>query len=224
MLLADLRAEVAHYARKMYESQLVRATQGNLSARDPKSQLICITPSGADYQLLSADDIIVLDEQGTIIEGKWKPSVETPLHTFILKQRRDINCVMHSHALYTSAIGVVYQPLPMILQESAACLGGDVPIVPYQESGTQAFAELVAQTLGDGPAVIWGNHGAMVVGVNLALTFSIAHALEDTAHIYTIARQIGTPVPIPAEEVARLHKHWLESYRQVALDNPVTTG
>lgn len=217
MLLNDLRTQVAHYARKMYESQLVRATQGNLSARDTESGLICITPSGADYQLLTAEDIAVVDERGKIIEGRWKPSVEMPLHTHILSLRRDINCVMHTHALYTSAFGVVYQPLPMILLESAACLGGEVPIVPYQESGTQAFAELVARTLGDGPAVIWGNHGAMVVGVNLALTFSIAHALEDTARIYCLAKQLGTPVTLPAEEVARLHAHWKEGYGQTAI-------
>ncbi|GCE06248.1 class II aldolase/adducin family protein [Dictyobacter aurantiacus] len=217
MLLNDLRTQVAHYARKMYESQLVRATQGNLSARDRESGLICITPSGADYQTLTAEDIAVVDEKGNIIEGKWKPSVETPLHTHILRLRRDINCVMHTHALYTSAFGVVYQPLPMILQESAACLGGEVPIVPYQESGTQAFAELVGQTLGDRSAVIWGNHGAMVVGINLALTFSIAHALEDTARVYSLARQLGTPVPLPPEEVARLHAHWKEGYGQTAI-------
>ncbi|GCE20265.1 class II aldolase/adducin family protein [Dictyobacter kobayashii] len=221
MLLTDLRTQVARYARKMYESQLVRATQGNLSARDPETNLICITPSGADYQLLAADDIIVVDEQGKIVEGKWKPSVETPLHTYILSKRRDINCVMHTHALYTSAFGVVYQPLPMILQESASCLGGEVPIVPYQESGTQAFAELVAQTLGEGPAVIWGNHGAMVVGINLALTFSIAHALEDTARIYSIAKQLGTPVTLPAEEVAKLHNNWKQGYRQTAIEDPL---
>lgn len=217
MLLGDLREQVARYARKMYESQLVRATQGNLSARDPESHLICITPSGADYQLLTAEDILVVDEQGKVVDGKWKPSVETPLHTFILRQRRDINCVMHTHALYTSAFGVVYQPLPMILLESASCLGGEVPIVPYHESGTQEFAELVSQTLGDGPAVIWGNHGAMVVGFDLALTFSIAHALEDTARIYTIAKQLGEPVLIPAADVAKLHTDWQQNYRQKPL-------
>ena len=54
MLLRELRAEVARYARKMYDSQLVGATQGNLSARDPQSGLICITQRGADYQLLTA--------------------------------------------------------------------------------------------------------------------------------------------------------------------------
>ena len=52
MLLAELRAEVARYAKKMYDSHIVQATQGNVSARDPSSGLICITPSGTDYQLL----------------------------------------------------------------------------------------------------------------------------------------------------------------------------
>ena len=62
MHLPTLRAEVARYAKKMYDSQLVHATQGNLSTRDPQSGLICITPSGADYQLLTAEDIVEVPE------------------------------------------------------------------------------------------------------------------------------------------------------------------
>ncbi len=216
MQLPELRAELARYARKMYESGLVRATQGNLSARDPASNLICITPSGADYQSLSAEDIAVVDEQGEVVAGKWQPSVETPLHTHILRQRRDIHCVMHTHSLYASAFGVIYQPIPMILAESASCLGGEVPVAPYQMSGTPEFAQLIAETLGNGPAVIWGNHGAMVVGATLPQTFSIAHALEDTAQIYAIARGLGTPVTLPAAEIAKLHAFWQKGYRQKA--------
>lgn len=218
MLLPELRAEVARYARKMYESQLVQATQGNLSARDPQSRLICITPSGADYQLLSAEDIVVVDEYGTVVEGKWHPSVETPLHTLVLHRRSDIHCVMHTHSPYASAFGVIYQPIPMVLAESALCLGGEVPIAPYRMSGTPEFAELVADTLGDRSAVIWGNHGVMVVGVNLALTYSIAHALEDSAKVYAIARQLGTPVTLPPDEIEKLHAFWQNNYGQKPLE------
>lgn len=224
MRLPELRAEVARYAKKMYDSQLVHATQGNLSARDPESGLICITPSGADYQLLTAEDIVVVDEQATIIEGKWKPSVETPLHTLILRRRRDIHCVMHNHSPYATAFGVVYQSIPMVLAESALCLGGEVPIASYQMSGTMEFAELVADTLGNHSAVLWGNHGAMVVGANLALAFSIAHALEDSAKVYTIAKQLGTPVTLPADEVARLHHFWVNHYGQQALTGDAVGG
>src|SRR5438876_12447993 len=163
MHLPELRAEVARYAQKMYDSQLVHATQGNLSARDLQSGLICITPSGADYQLLTAEDIVVVDEFGKAIEGKWRPSVETSLHTLVLRRRRDINCVMHTHSPYATAFGVIYQPIPVVLSDSALYLGREVPIAPYCKSGTSEFAELVANTLNDGSAVIWGNHGAMVV-------------------------------------------------------------
>ncbi|HLI06450.1 MAG TPA: class II aldolase/adducin family protein [Ktedonobacteraceae bacterium] len=221
MLLPELRAEVVRYARKMYTSQLVQATQGNLSARDVESGLICITPSGADYERLTAEDIVVVDEQGNVVEGRWRPSVETPLHTLVLRKRRDINCVMHTHSPYATAFGVVYQPVPMVLAESALCLGGDVPIAPYRMSGTPEFAELVVQTLANGPAVIWGNHGAMVVGRNLPLTFSIAHALEDSAKVYAIAKQLGTPVVLPPDEVQKLHRFWVKNYGQKALEMEV---
>jgi L-fuculose-phosphate aldolase len=105
----------------------------------------------------------------------------------------------------------------MILGESASCLGGEVPVAPYRTSGTIEFAEQVAETLGNGLAVIWGNHGAMVVGASLAQAFSIAHALEDTAHIYFIAKQLGDPITLPKEEITKLHTEWRQNYRQKAL-------
>ena len=213
MMLGELRAEVARYAKKMVASGLVRAAQGNLSARDPQTGLICITPSGMDYDLVAAEDILVIDDQGAVVEGApdHRPSVETPLHTLILR-RSDIHCVMHTHSLYATAFGVVYEPLPIVLAESALCLGGVVPIAPYQMSGTPEFAELVAETLGEKNAVIWGNHGAMVVGPSLSATFSAAHALEDGAHVYALARQLGTHVLLPPDEVEKLHTFWREHY------------
>ncbi len=222
MLLADLRGEVARYARKMHASQLVRATQGNVSARDPATGLICVTPSAVDYDALEPEDVVVVDEQGQVVEGTRRPTSETPVHTLILRRRRDIHCVMHTHSLYATAFGVVYQPFPMVLAESALCLGRDVPIVPYQMSGTPEFAEAVANALGDGSAVIWGNHGAMVVGVSVPLAYSAAHALEDGARVYAIARQLGEPVPLVDEEIARLHAYWLRHFVSDARDADAT--
>jgi L-ribulose-5-phosphate 4-epimerase len=63
----------------MYDSHLVQATQGNLSARDPESGFICVMPSGTDYQLLMTEDIVVIDENGKVVEGKRRPTVETPV-------------------------------------------------------------------------------------------------------------------------------------------------
>ncbi len=216
MLLPELRGEVARYAKKMYDSHLVQATQGNLSARDPESGFICVTPSSTDYQLLRAEDIVVVDEDGKVVEGKRRPTVETPVHTLILRRRHDIHCVMHTHSPYATAFGVIYQPIPMILSDSALYLGCEVPIAAYHMSGTPEFAEFVANTLKDGPAVIWGNHGVLVVGVDLSLTFSIAHALEDSAKVYAIAKQLGNPVLLSQEEVIKLREFWINNFGQKA--------
>src|SRR5712692_7550117 len=132
------------------------------------------------------------------------PTTEIAVHTLILRRRRDIHCVMHTHSPYATAFGVIYQPIPVVLSDSALYLGREVPIAPYHLSGTSEFAELVANTLKDGSAVIWGNHGAMVVGMDLPLAFSIAHALEDSAKVYTIAKQLGNPVVLSEQEVTKL--------------------
>lgn len=214
MLLPDLRAEVARYARKMAQSGLVRATQGNLSARDPHSGYIAVTPSGTDYDLLTPEDVVVVDASGAVVEGKLKPTVETPLHTLILSRRSDVHCVMHTHSIFATVFGVTYQDIPAVLAESALCLGDRIPIAPYQMSGTPEFAQLIADTLGEASAIIWGNHGAMVTGQTLGLAFSAAHALEDAAKVYYLAKLIGTPSLLPPEEVRRLHAFWSEHYGQ----------
>jgi L-ribulose-5-phosphate 4-epimerase len=212
VILREQRENVVHYARKMVDSQLVRANQGNISLRDPQTGLICITPSGCDYGRMTAMDIVVIDKTGDVVEGSLRPSSELPLHTLIMHRRPDVNCIMHTHSIYATAFGVVHQPLPMVLAESALCLGGTVPVTPYQLSGTPEFAEMVARFLNDGAAVIWGNHGAMVVGTTLALTYSAAHALEDGAKAYILAKQLGAPVELSQQDVAELHTFWLEHY------------
>ena len=218
--LMTLRADVARYAKKMHDSGLVRATQGNLSARDLKSGLICVTPSGAEYDSLGAEDIVVVTADGELVEGRWNPSVEVPAHLAVYRRRTDVGCVMHTHSIYATVFGTLYRPFPMILAESAYCLGGEVPIAPYLESGTSEFGEMVANYLASGSAVIWGNHGAMAVGRTVAQAYSIAHALEDSARVYWLASQVGQPRALPEEEVLRLHASWLASYGQRPLNSP----
>src|SRR6266699_5637619 len=93
MFWSELRAEAARYAKKIYGSQPVQATQGNLSARDPCSRVVCVTPSEANYQGLTAEDVVVVNEDGNVVEGRWGPSLEMPVHTLILHHRHDIPCV-----------------------------------------------------------------------------------------------------------------------------------
>ena len=217
MRLESLRSELVYYMRKLAASGLVRHTQGNISARDRDTGLICVTPSGMEYDTIGVEDIVVVDDHGTVLEGRWKPTVETPTHTRVYRERADIGAVIHAHAPYATAFGIVYQPIPMILMEAACCLGGPVPVAPYMMSGTEPFAELVTRVLGKGYAVVWGNHGILVAGPTLKQALSMAHAVEDNAQAYLLAKQLGEPKTLPDEEVARLHQFWLNDYGQQAL-------
>src|SRR5260370_26980840 len=111
---------------------------------------------------------------------------------------------MNTHSPYATAFGVINQSIPVVLSDSALYLGREVSIALYHLSGTPEFAEHVANALHNSSAVIWGNHGAMVVGIDLPLTFSIAHALEDSAKIFAIAKHLGDPVLLSEEEVNKL--------------------
>ncbi len=195
----------------------MRGTQGNLSVRDPASGRICVTPSGAEYETLGPEDTVVVAEDGNVLDGRWKPTVELPTHLRVYRDRRDVGAIIHAHAPHATAFGVAYQPIPVVLEEAALCLGGPVPIAPYQMSGTEAFAELVVSVLGMGSAVVWGNHGILVAGPTLKQTYAMAHACEDNAQAYLLALQLGGPRVLPEDEAARLHRFWLESYRQQAL-------
>lgn len=214
MLLETLRAEVLYYTRKLAASGLVRHTQGNMSARDRESGLVCVTPSGMEYDAMTAEDIVVVDERGAVVDGRWKPTVETPTHLCVYRSRADVQAVIHAHAPHATAFGVAYQPIPLVLMEAACCLGAPVPIAPYMMSGSEAFGKLILDTMGAGHAVVWGNHGILVAGPSLKQALSMAHAVEDNAQAYLLAAQLGEPRVLPEDEVARLHRFWLNDYGQ----------
>lgn len=217
MLLESLREELLYYTHKLAASGLVRHTQGNLSARDPATGYICVTPSGMEYDAMSPADMVVVDEGGALVEGRWKPTVETPTHLRVYHARPDARAIIHAHAPYATAFGVAYKPIPMVLMEAACCLGGPVPVAPYMMSGSAEFGQLILDAMGQGNAVVWGNHGILVAGPSLKQALSMAHAVEDNAQAYLLAAELGEPRLLPDDEVARLHRFWLDDYGQRAI-------
>ena len=122
MLLRDLREEIVETARRMVVDGLVHGAQGNISAQDPDTELIAITPSAVDKANLTFEDLTIIDPHGKVIEGRWKPTSETPMHTIFYRERQDVGAVVHSHAPFASAYGLQSEPLPVVLIEAAGCL------------------------------------------------------------------------------------------------------
>ena len=205
MLLEALRAEVLAVSQQMYRLGLVTLTSGNISGLDADSKLVAITPSGVPYDDMSPEDISVVKLDGTIVEGKYRPSSETPMHTMMYRERPNTGGVCHTHSLYATGFAIVKREIPIICTASMA-LGGTIPVADFAFPGTEAvgLSALTALQKGCRQAVLLQNHGLLTVGSTLGKAFGNAIKAEETAHTYSIAIQVGEPVVVMTDD--ELHK------------------
>lgn len=216
MLLTELREQVLWYARQMTADKLVSARQGNLSAIDRAQGLVAITPSAAEYATMTAEDVTVIDIDNRTVDGRWKPTSEYQMHTLIYRRRPDVGAVMHCHAPMTSVFATTYETLPLVLLETAGCIGHHIKVAPYAIPGTVELGEACLGTMGDGQAVIMGSHGLLVVGANLPLLYSSAVSVEDNARVMVYARSMGaTPRVLDEGEAGQMYREWVAGYRRL---------
>lgn len=215
MLYEETRRAVCETARRMMRDGLVKLTSGNISSRIPGTDYIAITPSGMGYETMVPEDVVVVDLQGRVIDGARRPSTETPMHRLTYVRRPDVGAVVHTHSIYASAFACLGVEMPVISTELAMVVGGTIQCAPYAKSGTEEMAEAAVTALGtEDLAVFLQNHGVLAVGRNLREAYNTAVALEEAAMIYYLARQMGTPMVIPAEERDRMFREFRRSYGQ----------
>lgn len=219
MLLAELRAEVLSTALRMVEDGLAHGAQGNISARDPESGLLAVTPSALEYSVMTAEDVVVIDVYGRVVEGRWKPTSETPMHTIFYRERPGVSAVVHTHSPFATTFAIAREPIPVVLSEAALCLGGAVPVAPYCRPGTEELAQTVLDTMGQGVGVLLANHGLITVGSTLAQAYAATIAAEQMARCVIWTRSMGCqPVALPDDEVAALRELYVRHYRVTSVD------
>ena len=189
-VIEELRERVARVCNLVWERRLVTATEGNVSARVPKTNYIIIKPSGFHMRDVTPDSLIIVDVHGKVIEGKFKPSVETPMHTAVYRNRPDVGGVVHTHQVYATALGVAGVSIQPILLGLKLILG--FPIVPYHLGGTQELADAVVRKLGKRRrGVVLQNHGILAVGSTVEDAFDTALYMEEAAKTQFIAMLAG---------------------------------
>ena len=189
-------------AQQMDQKGWVVGTSGNVSMRLRKAtgqQLLAITPTGRYYDSMNVDDIVVVNFDGELAEGKHTPSIETMLHMGIYKARKKVNAIIHIHPIFGSILAVTGLEVPPILDDQVTYLGGEIKLAEYALSGTQDLVRNVVSALGSRNAVIMANHGALCVGRDMREAFTNCEMLEKTAKIYINALSVGKVRPLPAE-------------------------
>ena len=182
------------------------ATGGNLSLRIKTAQAIAITPSNTDYFKMSAADICILDFNLNPLECDAKPSVESSMHAAIYAARPDVNAIVHTHQVYTSALTIINAPIPALFDEQARFLGRSVEIIPYAPSGTGMLKNTVAKHVrNNNNAYMMQNHGALVFGQDMERAIFNVEILEKCSLAYLIAlcseRKISK-IPLVIREIA----------------------
>jgi L-fuculose-phosphate aldolase len=213
MLLKALREEVLEKSLSMIRDGLAFGSGGNISALDPESGLIAITPSAIEYLKMKPEDVVVVDKNGKLVEGQWKPTSESPMHTIFYRERDDVGAVVHTHAPHASVFAIVNEPIPMVVTESALCLGGPVQVDPYVRPGTEELARSVLEAMGSGVAVLMGQHGLITAGHNLDEAYASTIAAEVSARFTIMARSMGKePKYLDQGEVSYLRELYLKHY------------
>lgn len=212
MLLEQERKLLVQYGRKMAEKGLVGVMAGNLSTISEDGQFVAISPSGIDYFETEAEDIVILDRKGTVVDGHRNPSSETDFHLSLYDQRESIRSVVHTHAPYTTTVACLGRELPPIHYMIAAS-GDKVPLAPYATYGTPELAKLAADHIGDYNALLLKNHGMITVGPSVADAFKTTLEIEFVARIYCQTLAIGEPSILTKENIQDVAKQ-LGSYGQ----------
>lgn len=131
MLMEKERQEIVDYGKKMSSAGLSKGTSGNISAYDPVCGYMAISPSGLDYFETAAEDIVILDLDGNLIEGSRKPSSEHALHATIYKLHPDARGVVHAHSTYCTTFACLKQPIEAVHYLLAGAQTSCVPCADY---------------------------------------------------------------------------------------------
>ena len=196
-----LRKEVVETCLKLIKRGLTHGTCGNISCKIPGEKKILITPSRLPYETIKPEDIIIVDFEGKVIEGNRIPSVETPFHLVVYKNRSDVGAVVHTHSIYALSVSATVKKIPVFLDEIFSHVGGELEVSPYAIPGSDDLADNMIKYLKDKGAVLLSNHGSVCCGRKLEDAFRVAEVVEKICLMYILASTLGEVKSLPKEGI-----------------------
>ena len=225
-MLEDLKQEVYHANMDLPKYGLVTFTWGNVSGIDRESGYVVIKPSGVDYETMSADDMVVVDLDGHVVEGKYKPSSDTPTHIELYKAFPHIGGVVHTHSSWATSWAQSGRGIPCYGTTHADYMYGTIPCLRCltKEEINTAYEKntgvLIVDYFKDKdyeavPAVLCKNHGPFTWGKDPHETVHNTVVLEEVAKMAARCEQIEAHVQPAPQELQDKHyyrKHGENAY------------
>lgn len=217
----ELREECCEANRALGASGLVDLTFGNVSVLDRDAGVFAIKPSGVDYAELTPDNMVLVDLEGKTVEGRLRPSSDTPTHARLFQAFEGIRAVVHSHSRFAVSFAQAGREIPLLGTTHADYFHGPVPVTrslsaeeingDYElETGNvivECFAGIDPLSL---PAVLVRNHGPFAWGASGAKAVETAQALEIVAQM-AWQTMLLDPSAQPAPDALR-DKHFFRKH------------
>ncbi|WP_434800320.1 L-fuculose-phosphate aldolase [Acetoanaerobium noterae] len=199
------KEQVVRYGKKLIDRRLTTGSGGNISVYNREKNLVAISPSGLDYYETTPEDIVILDIDGHLVEGKHRPSSEAGMHLAFYKNRADVSGIVHTHSKFATAIACMGWELPAV-HYLIGMAGHRVKCTGYATYGSDELAKKALETIGDSNAVLLANHGLIALGEDVDRAFSTAEHLEFVSEVYYLTKTLGTPNILSDENMDEVMK------------------
>ena len=215
-MLEELRRMVCELHVELPNNNLVAWTSGNISVRDPETNLVVIKPSGIKFTDLTAENMVVVDIEGNIVEGNYKASSDTASHCYIYRHMTQVNGIVHTHSRYATAFATHGRSIPCITTAMGDEFGGDIPCGGFALIGGDEIGQVVVETLRDSrsPACLLQSHGVFTIGPTAEKAVKAAVMTEDNAAIAWASLTMGTPLTIAQNDIDKLYDRYQNVYGQ----------
>ena len=191
-MLEDLKQKVLEANLLLPKYGLVTFTWGNVSGIDRESGLVVIKPSGVEYDFMKAEDMVVVDLDAKVVEGKWKPSSDTPTHVVLYKAFPNIGGVVHTHSRWAVSFAQAGRAIPAMGTTQGDYFYGDIPCTrpmtdeeikgEYEKETGNVIVETFADKDPDAiPAVNVFSHGPFTWGTDPFNAVHNAVVMEEVA-------------------------------------------
>ncbi|WP_028886576.1 L-ribulose-5-phosphate 4-epimerase [Teredinibacter turnerae] len=200
---------------------LVVYTWGNVSQIDRSAGVVAIKPSGVPYESLTVDDMVVVDLENNVIEGKLRPSSDTKTHTHLYRHFESIGGVTHTHSTYATAWAQAQLPIPCLGTTHADFAYGDIPCTKVmsdeqitrdyeEETGVQITEAFASRNPVEVPMVIIAGHAPFTWGKSAAQSVYHAVVLEEMAKMAYLTKTLNPDVAALKQSI--IDKHYLRKH------------
>jgi len=157
--------------------------------------------------------MVVVDLEGHIREGDFKPSTDTETHLYVYRHRPDVFGIVHTHSPYASSFALLGQPIPACMTASAM-LGGEVPLGGYAPVGGDAIGREIVGKIGRSLAIVMQNHGVFTIGSSPQQATKMAVEVEEIAKTTHLAMQRGQPIVLTSSQIEQMEDLYQNVYGQ----------